>query len=212
MRRIEIPENVIIIGPKHTAMGVDWAVAPHRAWALPGLEIASNVELAKALCQAIPDLELDALAHQREHGIEVELPILHRVAPYARVVGIAIGAGSLQRCQEFGTGLAAVLQDQWEKTLLIISSDMNHYATDQANRRLDELAIAAIETLDPERVFQTVRTNHISMCGVLPAVMVMHALKQLGKLHSVQRMGYATSADVTGDTSRVVGYAGLLFR
>ncbi|MEZ6115337.1 MAG: AmmeMemoRadiSam system radical SAM enzyme [Pirellulaceae bacterium] len=212
LRRIEIPENVIIIGPKHTAMGVDWAVAPNETWALPGVEIASNVELAKALCQAIPDLELDALAHQREHGIEVELPILHRFAPHAKVVGIAIGSGSLRRCQEFGTGLAAVLQDQWEKTLLIISSDMNHYATDHENRRLDEMALAAIETLDPERVFQTVRTNHISMCGVLPAVMVMHALKQLGQLHSIQRIGYATSADVTGDTSRVVGYAGLLFR
>ena len=32
----------------------------------------------------------------------------------------------------------------------------------------------------------------------------------LGKLKKAERVAYATSADVTGDTSRVVGYAGVL--
>src|SRR5205085_9625 len=32
---IEIPKNVIIIGPKHTPNGVDWAVAPHQTWVIP---------------------------------------------------------------------------------------------------------------------------------------------------------------------------------
>ena len=49
------------------------------------------------------------------------------------------------------------------------------------------------------------------MCGLLPTVMVLETLRQLGTLQTCQRVGYATSADVTGDTSRVVGYAGMLF-
>jgi AmmeMemoRadiSam system protein B len=87
---------------------------------------------------------------------------------------------------------------------------MNHFASDTENRRLDEMALAAMETLDPEELYGTVMANHISMCGVLPAVIVMEALRQLGKLQKVERVAYATSADVSGETSRVVGYAGVL--
>jgi AmmeMemoRadiSam system protein B len=42
-------------------------------------------------------------------------------------------------------------------------------------------------------------------------VIVLEALHLLGQFRRAVRSGYATSADVTGDTSRVVGYAGMLF-
>ena len=35
-QRVAIPDTVIIISPKHTRYGVEWAVAPHAKWALPG--------------------------------------------------------------------------------------------------------------------------------------------------------------------------------
>jgi AmmeMemoRadiSam system protein B len=41
-------------------------------------------------------------------------------------------------------------------------------------------------------------------------VIVMETLRRLGGLRTCQRVGYATSGDVTGDPSRVVGYAGVL--
>jgi AmmeMemoRadiSam system protein B len=44
-----------------------------------------------------------------------------------------------------------------------------------------------------------------------PAVIVMEALRQLGRLHKCERVAYATSAEASGDTRRVVGYAGMLF-
>ncbi len=49
------------------------------------------------------------------------------------------------------------------------------------------------------------------MCGVLPAVIVLETLRLLGGGKMAERVGYATSAEVSGDTSRVVGYAGMLF-
>jgi len=48
------------------------------------------------------------------------------------------------------------------------------------------------------------------MCGMLPAVIVMETLKRLKKLKRIERVAYGTSGDVSGDTSRVVGYAGML--
>ena len=68
-----------------------------------------------------------------------------------------------------------------------------------------------LERLDPEDVYETVTGNHISMCGVLPAVIVLETLRRLDGLHKAERVGYETSGDVTGDRSRVVGYAGMLF-
>jgi AmmeMemoRadiSam system protein B len=211
LQRIEMPDTILVLGPKHTRQGVEWAVAPHETWSLPGRSLPADPNLARELCAAIPDLELDALAHADEHSIEVELPFIARLAPRARVVGIVLGGGGYERCCQFATGLAGVLRARGERTLLIISSDMNHFASDEATRRLDEMALAAIAHLNPQELHDTVRAHHISMCGVLPAVIVMETLRQLGQLKKCHRIGYATSGDVTGDRARVVGYAGLLF-
>jgi AmmeMemoRadiSam system protein B len=211
VRRVRIPQTVIVIGPKHTAQGMEWAVAPHATWAIPGATVASDPELARELAGSIPGLALDAAAHEQEHAIEVELPLIARLAPQTRVVGIAIGHGDLARCREFAGGLAEVLRRRDDRPLLLISSDMNHFATDAENRRLDEIAMAALEGLDPKEVYQTVRRNNISMCGLLPAVIVLETLHRLGGLARAERVDYATSANVTRDPSRVVGYAGMVF-
>src|SRR5262249_40865894 len=129
----------------------------------------------------------------------------------SRVVGIAIGGGDLESCRQFAEGLAGVLRRREDRPLLVISSDMNHFATNEENRRLDALAMEALDRRDPEALYETVTQNNISMCGVLPAVIVLDTLRRLGPLGRSERVGYATSADVTGDTSRVVGYAGMLF-
>jgi AmmeMemoRadiSam system protein B len=212
LKHVRIPECVIVLAPKHTRLGVEWAVTPHATWSLPGFTVPSDPDLASRLCEAIPGLELDAAAHQHEHAIEVELPLLARLAPESRVVGITIGAADVSRCQQFASGLAEVIRDMNPRPLLVISTDMNHYASDQENRRLDDIALQALETLDPATVYDTVVTRHnISMCGVRPAVIVMETLRQLGQLSTCRRVGYATSAGTSGDTSRVVGYAGMLF-
>jgi AmmeMemoRadiSam system radical SAM enzyme/AmmeMemoRadiSam system protein B/AmmeMemoRadiSam system protein A len=211
LRRLEFPRQVIVIGPKHTPLGVEWAVAPQQTWELPGLEVQGDFMLARRLCQAVAGLEMDAAAHQREHAVEVELPLLARLAPESRVVGIAIGHADLDGCRRFAEGLAGLLREREERPLLLVSSDMNHFATDAENRRLDALALEALERCDPELLYETVTRHNISMCGVLPAVIVLETLRLLGCPRRAERVGYATSADVTGDTSRVVGYAGMLF-
>lgn len=212
LKQIHIPRTVIVLGPKHTALGMEWAVAPHETWDLPGAQVASDQELARTLSRRIVGLSLDAAAHQQEHAIEVELPLLARLAPQTRVVGIAIGHADLESCRRFAERFAGVLETLEEAPLLLISSDMNHFATDAENRRLDDLALTALENLDTEELLDTVTENHISMCGVYPAIIVIETLKRLGRLSKATRAGYATSADVTGKHDRVVGYAGMLFR
>lgn len=212
LKRVRIPKRIIAIGPKHTPNGTDWAVAPHHNWLLPGQKVASDYALAMKLAESIDGLEPDANAHQTEHGIEVELPIISRLSPETQVVGIAVSGGNLGRCAQFAEQLASVIRELDEPPLLLISSDMNHYANDEETRRLDALALAELDRLDEEALFKTCRSNHISMCGVIPAVIVLKTLKNLGSVHQSRQIGYATSADRTGDTSRVVGYAGRIFQ
>jgi AmmeMemoRadiSam system protein B len=59
-------------------------------------------------------------------------------------------------------------------------------------------------------LLQTCQKHQISMCGQVPAALVLQTLHELGPSPQVEILEYATSADVSGDTSRVVGYAGAL--
>ncbi len=211
-RRVKFPSQIVVLCPKHRPHGARWAVAPHQRWLFPGGQMASDPDLAHQLCATITGLEMDAVAHQQEHAIEVQLPLLARVAPESKVVGIVVGDASLPELLCFGTAMAMVLRELPERPLIVISSDMNHFANDEATRRLDRLALQAIASLNPERVYETVRANRISMCGMAPCVATMEALRWMGGLNRCEQVGYATSADAGGSTDRVVGYAGLLFR
>jgi AmmeMemoRadiSam system protein B/AmmeMemoRadiSam system protein A len=210
-RRVQIPETVIVLGPKHTRRGATWAVAPHDFWEIPGARIANDTQLVRALVRGIPDLQSDNAAHAQEHAIEVELPFLAHLSPQSKVVGIAIGGSSFEDCRYFAEGLAKVVQACETPPLLVISSDMNHFANDAETRRLDELALACIDRLDAEGLLRTCRQHRISMCGVLPAVIVMETLRILGKLNRAERIGHTTSGEVNGQRDRVVGYAGVVF-
>ena len=211
LSRVKIPDRVIIFCPKHRPNGADWAVAPHARWDFPGGGLASDTDLIRRLADSITGLKIDSLAHQQEHAIEVELPLLARLAPNTRVVGITIGGGDWPMLQQFAIQLAAIMKDLREQPLMLVSSDMNHFADEASTRKLDRLALDAIESLDPSRLYEVVEQNRISMCGMRPAVIVMETLRQLDALHRCEVVGYTTSAAASGDSARVVGYAGVLF-
>lgn len=213
----KIPETVIIIGPKHTRLGADWAVSCSSSWQVPsshGQESATfeiDSELSKQIAQSVQGMELDAAAHFREHGAEIQLPILDWLTGNSptrpKLVCIAMGHASWEEIQLAAKQLADVIRPQASKVLFVISSDMNHFADDQENRRRDRLALDALCTGDPQRLLDVCKSNSISMCGVLPAALVMQTLKELGIQTKIEELSYDTSARITGDATRVVGYA-----
>ena len=211
-RRIKMPESVLIIGPKHTADGVDWAVAPHDVWRLSAdASMAGNVELAHQIAESVPGMQLDAAAHAREHGTEVQLPILYRIAPSVRVAAIAMAGATVEELEQAAGALAELLQSLDKPPLLVISSNMNHFADDVENRRRDRIALAALQRNDPRELLQRCAEENISMCGQIPAALVLLTLQAMARQVNYREIGYATSGDVSGDLSRVVGYAGVLF-
>ena len=125
--------------------------------------------------------------------------------------GSAVRGGQLATLQRFAEEMASVLREMPLRPLLVISTDMNHFANDTETRRLDRMALDCLEALDPPRLYETVVDNQISMCGMVPAVLVLETLRRLDGLKRCESVGYATSADALGNTREVVGYAGMLF-
>ncbi len=207
----DVPATAIVIGPRHTGRGARLSVAPHDAWDLPGDRVPLDLALVRACRARFPALVAEPEAHAAEHGVEVLLPFLRRARPDLAVVPIAMGALGLDEVLAFGRALAAVVASLAVPPWFVISSDMNHFADDATTRRLDALALDALATGDPRVLHDVVRRHDISMCGVLPAVCVLEALRTLdpGRAVNAERVAYATSADTSGDTTRVVGYAGV---
>lgn len=214
LSRIEAPETIVVLAPKHRREGAPFAVMPYGTWDYTGGTIANDLEFVDAFVKAVPSFQKDALAHRSEHSIEVQLPIIARLFPKAKVVGLLIGAQIHNELDALAGQFASFLES-WEgaghsKPLLLISSDMNHYANEARTRELDGMALSALETLDAEQLYSTVARNDISMCGVLPACLTLATLSKRGELHAAERVGYATSGAASGDFERVVGYAGYL--
>ncbi len=205
---IEIPERHVIFCPNHTGLGAAAAIATKGSWRMPWGDVAIDEELAGRLLLACPILSEDASAHSREHSLEVQLPFLHRFREDFRFVPVALGHLSLASCRSLGEAVAALLKDDPSPPLLIASSDMTHYESDATARKKDEKAIQRILAIDPEGLYRTVRSEHITMCGVIPATVLLFAALSLGAKEA-RLIKYATSGEVSGDYGQVVGYAGL---
>ena len=209
--RILPPRRVLLLCPNHTGAGAPLALMNAGAWKTPIGIVPIDAALAAALQQRFPLLQNDRRAHRAEHAAEVELPFLQELQPDLIFVPIALGTRRLDVLTALGEAIADVLAAESRPVLLVASSDMNHYESDAITRVKDHHAIARILELDPEGLHATVMEHDISMCGMGPAVAMLTAAKHLGAT-CADLVQYATSADVSGDVERVVGYAGVIVR
>ncbi len=207
--RLEIPECCIVICPNHTGMGQPLAIMSEGVWATPLGNVPIDGSIASALKEKFPSLCEDPAAHRAEHAIEVELPFLQIRQPELRFVPIAIGTRNLAALEGLGHALASVIENRKVPTLIVASSDMNHYESDAVTRVKDQYAIERILSLDPRGLFDVVTQQDISMCGYGAAVAMLTAARALGAT-SAELVKYATSGDVSGDRQMVVGYAGIV--
>ena len=159
------------------------------------------------MARACPLLREDAVAHEREHSLEVQLPFLQQIAGDFRFVPVVLATDRYGAMDELGRAVAQVVKAQSEPVLVIASSDMNHYESDAITRVKDGRAIERILALDPRGLYDTVRREGITMCGYAATVAMLVAVRELGAREATL-VRYATSGDVTGERDEVVGYAG----
>ena len=203
--RVAVPARVIVLCPNHTGLGATASLWPDGAWRTPLGSVPVDRELAAALA-ACPLVEPDRAAHAFEHALEVELPFLQVRRADIAIAPLCLGPLDLAGCAEVGHAVAAAARDG---ALVVASSDMSHYLPAEEAERQDRRALDALLALEPERLYETVRREGITMCGVVPATVMLFAARELGAT-SARLVRYASSGDVSGDRSSVVGYAGVV--
>lgn len=208
--RLAIPSTVVVLNPNHTGAGRPFAVWPEGTWSTPLGEVRVDEALARELIEECPPLVAEERAHMREHSGEVMLPFLQMRRADVSVVVIVVDMTELATLQELGRKIGTVLGRREERPLIIASSDMTHFKSEEAARRQDKLAIEAMVKLDEVELYEVVEGRGITMCGIAPATTAIAAVKQMGARKG-ELVKYDTSASASGDTSSVVGYAGLIF-
>ncbi|MCP4253068.1 MAG: AmmeMemoRadiSam system protein B [Candidatus Scalindua sp.] len=207
--RIEVPETVVILAPNHTGRGAPFSVWPEGVWRTPLGDTSIDEELVNELLNRCELLEKDTDAHQNEHSAEVILPFLQYINPRVKIVVIVVRSGNFENLCTLGKSIGNVIKENEPGALIVASSDMTHYESQQSADKKDKSAIAEIVALKEEGLYNVVREQGISMCGVSPVISMMVCSKERDATKA-ELTKYETSGEASGDYKQVVGYAGLI--
>ena len=211
-------QAIVVVGTNHTTPGFDRvSVYAEGAFETPLGLVPIDMELAKALIASDERIVFDRGAHQDEHSIEVELPFLQRLYPGHAIVPVIVGEPSPENCQALSEALVKVLAGK--KALIVASSDLSHYPSYDDACRVDMATLAAIKTMDPQRLTETINQYMgegipnlgTLCCGEGPIRVAMMAAKKLGA-NQATVLRYANSGDTPfGGRDQVVGYGAVMF-
>lgn len=195
-------ERVVVVSPMHHPYQGEVLTTAHAAYETPLGAIPVDTRTIEMLAGRVP---ITPVSRDPEHAVEIELPFLQRAlaGPFS-LVPLMLRAQSWPAVRRLGEALAEVLGGG-ERTLLVASSDLSHFYADEQARALDRVMLDRVASFDPEGVIRVEERGEAFACGRGAIAAVMVAARALGA-DGVQIAGYGTSADASGDTSRVVGY------
>lgn len=209
--RVRFTDTFVIAGPNHTGLGQPFSIMTEGTWRTPLGDVSIDSALAARILEKCPHLDSDHIAHLEEHSIEVQLPFLQHFKRDVSIVPITLSRGTGVIYKEIGVAIAAALGELEQEAVIMASSDMTHYDSQESAAAKDSKAIEAILALDEDELLRRVVELHITMCGYGPAVSLIAACKALGA-GKAELVLYQTSGDISGDYSSVVGYAGVLIK
>ncbi len=201
------PELVAVLSPYHNYHGASFLTSAHDAYSTPLGEVAIDGESVNALDAELESgtgIKLTRIAHDPEHSLEIELPFLQRaLISEWKLLPIMVRAQSLRVSEGLGKTLAKVLKGK--NALLVASTDLSHYYDQKTALILDKTMLAQVEAFNPEGAFEAEQHGVGFACGLGALTAVLWAARELGA-DKVKVLHHATSGDVTGDYSSVVGY------
>ena len=203
-------DNVVMIGPNHYGIGTGVATMRNGVWETPlgGIEI--NPDLVSEISKS-GIIDFDDFAHSRDHCLEVQIPFLQYIKKNKkiRIVPIILIMQDIRTAMDIGEAIAQSIRNT-SNALLIASSDFTHYESNDEAHRKDSELIKAILSLNISEFYTVLDRLAVSACGYGAIASVMKAAKDLGATKG-ELLKYATSGNVIGDMSTVVGYSSIIF-
>lgn len=201
-------DTYVIFGPNHTGYGSPVALSTE-TWSTPLGKVETDHELAEKLAGSI--ICQDEVAHRFEHSIEVQIPFLqYRFKHDFRILPVCMGMQDEEIALEVGMEIARAITAIGRKAVIIASSDFTHYQPAHVAESNDRYLIKAILDMNVDDLYNRLYARDISACGYGPIAATITAARELGA-SKAELLKYATSGEVTGDESGVVGYASLIF-
>lgn len=195
--------TAILVGPNHSGYGAAVSVWTEGAWRTPLGEMKIDESMAASFPGGV--IEADETAHLYEHSLEVQLPWLQYLYPDSRIVPVTMLAQELEAARAVGRAIAECDGD----VVVIASTDFTHYEAHETAAEKDRALMDAIVELDEEKLYERRTSLRATMCGYGPVMAMIVAAKAMGGRKG-RLLKYATSGDVTGDFSAVVGYGSLV--
>ena len=199
----------VLVGPSHH-FGFDGvAVVDRGAFETPLGLVQVDERAAAALAAASGLVHVRPDAHASEHSLEMQLPFLKRVQPDLPIVPALMGYQTHETVVAFAEALASSLAGR--RALLVASTDLSHYLDAARATRHDGRVTELVEAFDPDGLLDEFERypehdrGRLVACGGGPAISVLFAARALGAT-GARALRYATSGDVSGDYSAVVGY------
>ena len=148
---------IVILGTNHTgsnSQGI--SLYPGEGFRTPLGTVSVDKSIISSLLKESPtDCILDKSAHESEHSLEVIVPFIQVVFPKAKIVPIVVGSQDMYICTRFGQALAKVLKNK--NALIVASSDLSHYPSQEDANIVDKETLAAIAKLDPAEFHKTIQ-------------------------------------------------------
>ena len=201
------PDLVAVLSPFHNVHNAPLLTPAYDAYQTPlgtiSIDEAAVQELDTLLRSAL-GFGLTRLSKDPEHSLEIELPFLQRALRSEwKLLPVMVRAVEPRLSQALGEALARVLQGK--NAILVASTDLSHYYSQESALAFDGVMLSKVEAFDPLGAFEAEQTDKGFACGLGALTAVMWACRQLGATE-VKILHHATSGDVTGDYSGVVGY------
>ena len=223
-RRLERaqPRCVIVAGFAHRGAPPGIWIPEIQSYSTPLGRVMIDAELVGKLTAGTP---FGAAAESRicDHSVEIQLPLLQKAAPGARIVPLYVGHLEPQAREEAARRLAEALSPD---TVLVASSDLTHYGRDfgfkpfpvddmvsDRLRDLDDEVIEAAGSLREQLFLDTLRKTEATVCGYEPIALLLATVRALGGEDEIfqETLDYQTSGEITGDFHSSVSYGALAY-
>jgi AmmeMemoRadiSam system protein A/AmmeMemoRadiSam system protein B len=179
-------------------------------------QVPLDVEFIEKLLQYPMFLSVPS-AHQQEHSVEIEVPLLQYKLTDFKLVPIVAGQCSYETVAKVGKILAGLIDAD---TLVVASSDFTHYGpqyryvpfTDNIPENVKKLDMGAFEfirALDAKGLLTYRDEKEATICGCVPIAVL---LTMLGKDVKAEMLHYTSSGEILGDYKNSVSYMAIAFR
>jgi AmmeMemoRadiSam system protein B/AmmeMemoRadiSam system protein A len=209
-------QRIVVIGPSHrVSMGEMLSVPRATHYQTPLGQIPLDTDFINELLK-YPFFQNVPQAHQYEHSVQIELPLLQEDIKDFKLVPIVAGQCSLETIEKAAAVLAGLVD---EKTLVIASSDFTHYGSsyeytpfsENIPENIKKLTMGAyqyIAALDAKGFLEYKERTGATICGFVPIAVLLSMLDESSQAHLIQ---YADSSQQSGDYSNCVSYLSIAF-